>query len=177
MVGMYGEINLMLHNFKDSLLRSESYSEDELWEELYKRAFHNFSGMQRVIDDGWAQRGGIDRVVTLKSGKTITIDEKVREKDYGDILLEYWSNEEKKVPGWVAKDLACDFIAYAIMPIRRCYLLNFNMLRMAWRDNCHEWVGRYKIARAKNIGYTTVSVCVPTSVLLDTIRDASVVNF
>ena len=167
----------MPHSFKKSLEISERHADDPIWEDLYKTAFHNFSGMQKVGVDGWAQRGGIDRVITLSSGKTLTIDEKVREKDYGDILLEFWSNEEKRIPGWIAKDLACDFIAYAILPIRKCYLLDFQLLRKAWRENHKEWVTKYKIAKAKNIGYTTISVCVPVEVLFKSIKNASIVNF
>lgn len=167
----------MLHNFRDSLARSEQHSDDPLWEELYKTAFHNYAGMQKVGMDGWAQRGGIDRVITLTSGKTITVDEKVRAKDYGDILLEYWSNFEKKIPGWVAKDLACDFIAYAIMPARKCYLLNFQLLREAWIKNHKDWVNQYGGKPAKNEGYTTVNVCIPVPVLFEAISDAQIVSF
>lgn len=174
---MCGAINRMLHNFKDSLEKSDIHSDDPLWGDLYQAAFHNFAGMHKVGIDGWAQRGGIDRIIMLNSGKTLSVDEKVREKDYGDILLEFWSNFEKKVPGWVAKDLACDFIAYAIMPARKCYLLNFQLLREAWIKNHKEWVGKYQIAKARNIGYTTISVCVPVDVLFEALSDVQVVQF
>jgi hypothetical protein len=36
-----------------------------------------------------------------------------------DFLLEYWSDYERRSPGWIEKDLACDFIAYAFVPSRR----------------------------------------------------------
>lgn len=52
--------------------------------------------MVSVRDDGWAQRGGIDRVITLACGRTIKIDEKVRKEDWPDILLERWSDEQRK---------------------------------------------------------------------------------
>lgn len=143
--------------------------------------------MASVRQDGWAQRGGIDRVLTLASGKTLSVDEKVRYKDYNDVLLEYWSvwRDGKGVtPGWVAKDLACDYIAYAWVPSERCLLLPFQELRRAWRKNCREWVALgergsmgFFIADAANNGYVTKSVCVPESVLLDAIRDAMLVKW
>jgi hypothetical protein len=37
----------------------------------------------------------------------------VRAADWPDILLEQWSDEERRKPGWVQKPLACDFVAYA----------------------------------------------------------------
>ena len=111
------------HDFKQSLELSQATADEPFWEDIYRRAFHGFASMVSVRDDGWAQRGGIDRVITLNSGKTITVDEKLRETDWPDILLERWSNEARRIPGWVQKDLACDFIAYAFRPSRTCYLL------------------------------------------------------
>src|SRR5690606_6534418 len=122
---------MVVHSFRESLERSNGYVDAPWWGEVYARAFPGFTSMMSVREDGWAQRGGIDRVITLKSGKTLTVDEKVREKSWGDILLERWSDERRGTPGWIQKDLACDYIAYAFAPDRRCYLLPFMQLRRA----------------------------------------------
>ena len=50
-------------------------------------------------------------------------DEKVRAEDWPDILLEQWSDEDRRAPGWVQKPLACDYIAYSFAPSGVCYLL------------------------------------------------------
>lgn len=115
--------------------------------------------------------------MTLESGKTLLVDEKVREQDWPDILLEYWSDEKRKIRGWVAKDLACDFIAYAFIPSQTCYLLPFQTLRSAWRENCGEWVQKYRRIEAINNGYVTVSVAVPTTILLDAMKDSMSVTW
>lgn len=168
----------MLHDFRQSLSKSLAAADDPIWERIYRLAFHNFASMVCVRDDGWAQRGGIDRVVVLGSGKTILVDEKVRPtKDYGDILLEYWSAEEHKTVGWVAKDLACDYIAYAVIPAQKCYLIPFQQLRNAWKRNGRAWVSKYPRIEAKNKSYTTVSVGVPVDVLFDAIRNSMVVEY
>lgn len=164
------------HSFTDSLGESRAWSDAPWWGEVYRNFFHNFESMTCVRNDGWAQRGGIDRVITLSSGKCISVDEKVRSKDYGDILLEYWSDKGRKVPGWVAKDLACDFIAYAAIPTQRCYLLPFLTLRKAWRANGKRWVNTYRVVDAHNVRngnrWVTRSVAVPTDVLLKAINNA-----
>lgn len=167
----------MQHNFAESLSFSHDQADLPMWGEVYRNAFPTFAGMTCVRSDGWAQRGGIDRVVTLSSGKSLHIDEKVRKKDYGDILIEYWSDEERRVPGWIAKDLACDFIAYAFLPSRTCYLLPFHQLRLAWKNNGKEWVGRYKKTVADNGSYQTVGVAVPIPELLDKIKRAMVITW
>ncbi|TZG26555.1 hypothetical protein FYJ91_12910 [Sphingomonas montanisoli] len=129
-----------------------------------------------VRDDGWAQRGGVDRVLTLACGRTYTVDEKVRAEDWDDILLEQWSDEERRVPGWVQKSLACDFIAYAYAPSRVCYLLPVVPLQRAWRMHGREWIGLYGQRRAVNPGYVSVSVPVPRSALISAIAEAMILS-
>ncbi len=155
------------HDFKECLARSHSYAGAPWWEQVYRKAFCGFASMQDIPADGWAQRGGIDRVVILKSGKTLTIDEKVREKDWPDILLERWSDRDKEKPGWVQKPLACDYIAYAMAPSRKCFLLPFQQLQMAWVRHGKAWIQKYKPVVALNRTYTTESIPVPIPVLYD----------
>lgn len=156
---------MTIHTFAKSLARSDAYSEAPWWEETYRSFFPGFSSMVSVRDDGWAQRAGIDRVIVLKSGRTITVDEKVRDGVWDDILLERWSDEAKRTPGWVQKDLACDFIAYAFAPERTCYLLPFLPLRRAWIQHGRSWSRRHQTIRANNGSYVTASVAVPIAEL------------
>ncbi len=167
-----------VHDFQESLAKSHAQAGAPWWNDVYRLAFPDLDSAVCVRKDGWAQRGGIDRVLTLHSGKTLLVDEKVRDKDWPDILLEYWSDEARKARGWVAKDLACDFIAYAFIPSQTCYLLPFQTLRRAWRENCHEWTKVHEIKKSPNRDkktgreWTTISVAVPTEVLLSALSDA-----
>lgn len=119
---------------------------------------------------------GIDRVVYLSSGKTLYVDEKLREQVYSDILLEYLSNDATGSPGWIEKDLLIDYMAYAFLPNRRCYLFDWRMLRRAWRHFKDEWMAFYDHCPAKNPGYTTWSLAVPTRVLLKAVKNASIIE-
>lgn len=183
-----------VHNFAESLAMSHKMEEAPWWEPVYRQAFPNFGAMHSVRSDGWAQRGGIDRLVFLKSGKTVTIDEKVRAEKWPDILLERWSSKENQTPGWIQKDLACDFIAYAFVPSETCYLLPFLSLRKAWLDHGRHWISMaesgpldakgnpkgkdgFKVVAAKNNGYTTESIAVPTGVLLKSITESMSVSW
>lgn len=174
----------MQHDFARSLAASQEQEKAPWWREVYSRAFPGFSSMVSVRQDGWAQRGGIDRVITLQSGKTVTVDEKVRSKDWDDIALERWSDRERKVPGWVQKDLACDFIAYAFVPSKRCYLLPFLTLRAAWILEGRRWCelaeeasGGFRVMLADNGRYSTESIAVPTEILMASIRQAMVISW
>lgn len=166
-----------MHDFHTDLAYSHAQSDQPWWEQVYRQAFPSMVTMVDVRKDGWAQRGGIDRLVVLRDGTSIKVDEKVRRQDYDDILLERWSDRDRQVPGWVQKDLTCDFIAYAFARSGFCYLLPFQPLRRAWRTRGKEWIATYRAVLADNGSYVTESVPVPTDVLLDAISAALVVRF
>jgi len=165
-----------LHQFADSLALSDEYRDADWWLPLYRRAFPGLASAVPVRDDGWAQRGGVDRVLTMASGRTYTVDEKIRTADWSDILLEQWSDEARRVPGWVQKPLACDFIAYAYGPSGVCYLLPVVPLQRAWRQRGREWIKRYGVRRAYNPGYVSASVPVPRAELMQAIAEAMFVS-
>lgn len=123
-----------------------------------------------------SQRQGIDRVIHLSNGKTLYVDEKKREKDYGDILLEYISVDRTGAPGWMEKDLSIDYLAYAVMPCHRCYLFPWLMLRRAWLHYREQWIGKYETRVAKNSSYNTLSVAVPTAVLRSAVSQATLID-
>lgn len=167
----------MLHNFERSLAISHNYSEAPWWNEIYKRAFNGLVTTVSVRQDGWAQRAGVDRVIVLKCGRIITVDEKVRQKDYGDIALERWSNESRKIPGWIQKPLNCDFIAYAVAPSKCCYLLPTLILQKAWRMYGRQWIKDYDRIAANNGSYVTVSVGVPVEILMSALSNAMLLTW
>jgi hypothetical protein len=143
---------------------------------MYRRAFPKLVSAVPVRNDGWAQRGGIDRVLTLECGRTYTVDEKVRMEEWPDILLERWSDEARRTPGWVQKPLACDFIAYAFAPSGICYLLPVAPLQRAWRQHGKEWIRQYGTRRAQNVGYVSASVPVPIDALMRAMAEAMIVR-
>jgi len=166
-----------VHDFQQSLAYSHAHSDAPWWGQIYERAFPNLLSMNDIRQDGWAQRAGIDRLLILESGRQVKIDEKVRSANYPDFLLEYWSSKEHKKPGWVAKDLDCDYIAYAFVPSKTCYLLPFLDLRRAWQQNGKDWVGKYFNPQADNGNYTTVSVAVPIDEVFNKINQAMTVQW
>ncbi len=166
-----------------SLARSHSASDLPIWEELYRNAFPDFAAMVDHRQDGEHQRAGIDRSIILTTSKQYLVDEKARGRNkktgkiYTDILLEYLSDEERGIPGWVCKPLRADYIAYAIVPLGRAYLLPVVQLQAAWKVNGKKWIEYAKdrnnrqfshiraFNRDGNRTWTTVSVGVPVSVL------------
>jgi hypothetical protein len=165
------------HDFHERLAFSHAQADQPWWETVYRLAFHGFKCMVDMREDGVAQRAGIDRYVHLRGGKILAVDEKVREKDYDDILLERWSDRERQHAGWVQKPLLCDYVAYAFVPSARCYLLPVPQLRRAWATHGRRWIAERSPVLAANRGYTTECVPVPIPELLEAICDALVVHW
>lgn len=151
-------------------------SYESFWDAVYRKAFPGLLNHMQCLGGSDNQRMGIDRVIQLSNGKTLYIEEKKRRESYPDILLEYVSVDTTGAPGWMEKDLIVDYLAYAFMPTKRCYLYPFPVLRRAWIKYRDEWIGRYKIVKAYNEGYTTISVAVPIEVLKQAVAVASIID-
>jgi hypothetical protein len=173
----------MTHNFRESLAKSHAAENSDIWERIYRSAFPDFAAMVNHRQDGPHQRAGVDRSITLTNSKQILIDEKARYRNaltgkvYTDILLEVWSDEQRAVPGWVCKPLLADYIAYAILPLGKCYMLPVVQLQSAWQKNSFLWLATLPEVRARNNGWVTVSVPVDPSVLFREIGACLRVSF
>lgn len=153
------------NNFNLDLEYSLEERENDLFDSFYYRVFPGLESIH-FADDIETQRKGIDKILHFKSGYIVTVDEKKRRKDYGDILLELWSVWERRKRGWLYT-CKCDYIVYAIMPSRKVYLLPTLLLKKAWLKNQIKWGKEYKEITACNEGYVTKNIAIPTEVLLE----------
>lgn len=159
---MPGAIRQM-NDFHNDLKFSHSCSDSPLWLRAYSEAFPSIASITDLREDGEHQRKGIDRVIVLNNGKVLYIDEKVRRGKWKDIALEYVSNDVKQSPGWVCKDLFCDYIAYALPQQFVCYMLPTIQLQLAWKKNSKNWINLYGKKVAKNNRYNTLFCPVPVA--------------
>lgn len=168
----------IVHCFTTSLENSHRLNNESDWVAFYKRIWPDATMIIRLDADSQMQRNGIDRIIMLPSGKQLLIDEKCREKDYGDVLLETVSVRKRKEDGsvvdekigWALDDSKhCDFVAYAIPSASKCYLLPFQLTKEALRVNLVSWSRNER--KAKNNGYETVNVAVKWAVLYEAIKE------
>ena len=169
LIGMSGDligINGKEHNFDDSVAVAGNPLDEPFWETAYREMFPTMVEWLSVpAGNNKPQRAGWDRILLLSNRRFVVIDEKIRLKDYDDFLLEYVSVDTRNDPGWMEKDLAIDFIAYAFRPSREVHFLQWDMLRKAWKKNGDMWIRKYQNISAKNEGYFTKSVVVPIPVV------------
>ena len=165
----------MQHNFFEDLAKSKQDSRNPEWEQLYREVLPLYVSSSLHDEDPIAQAQGIDRKILLANGKIITVDEKFRERDFGDIALEEWSSEGKK--GWIEKPLQVDYVAYIVKDSKRMYFLPFTQLQAAWIKHKTEWKKKYRKVEAKNSTYTSVCWAIPTVTLFAALFQTCVVNW
>lgn len=168
----------MIHDFKECLEFSHGASDLPIWKQIYESMFPGCV-MVDHRQDGYHQRAGIDRSLILPNSKQVFVDEKVRRKVYPDIALEFLhvGDNGKTWPGWVCKSLLADYIAYAIAPLGKGYLLPVLPLQAAFLLHGDAWRNRYFISKSPNRGYWTHCVCVPPKKIFGAICGAHMFEF
>jgi len=132
---------------------------------------------------GQWQKWGVDRVVYLPEGRRVTIDEKKREKDYGDILLEthsvwYGPESASNKLGWALdRTKLCDYVAYAVIPAQKCYLLPLELLQRTCRTNKARWESQFRERFASNEGYQTRNLPIPWLTLSRALTDEMLTGY
>lgn len=166
-IGKCGVIRL--NEFFTDLSYSLEKTEDDSINGFYLKIFPGISEIE-FCKDMARQKKGIDKVIHFESGYQVTIDEKKRRKDYGDILLELWSVKEKQKRGWLFT-AQCDYITYILLESKKMYLLPVLLLKKAWQKNRVLWQNQYALKEARNPGYTTVNIPIPTEVLMEAMKN------
>lgn len=178
-----------------SLAYSHAMADAPWWQEVYRSAFPDMASMVDLRHNGWHQKAGRDRAVILSSGRALYVDEKVRSKVFRDIAIELWSVYPRDgappypprtgaKPGWAREAKDCDFLAYAFVPVRTCYLYPFQSIRAAVERHRVDWINKatdgedgFSWIRSPNRDYLTISVGVPIDKLAQYLADAMVIGW
>ena len=118
-----------------------------------------------AVQDLQAQRSGIDATLSgwVMEGVAFSCDveEKVRDKDYGDVLLELVSDDVRGRPGWAVKGAESKLLLYAIRSTRRGWVFPMQTVQAVTRARRDEWQRRYGTRVARNATYRSINVPVP----------------
>lgn len=173
---------MTVHQFGDDLDSAAGESRRAYWLEFYGKAFPDFYRLVDVPADGPAQRHGIDRRVVLRDGTQHRIQEKFRRDYWGDVLIEEWSDVERRVPGWSKKSAAAyDFLAYVIPSRRYGLLFPWPIFRQTLLQFGREWsrVAVHKFAESQHNGrrWRTDNFPVDTAVLLKRVEGSREIHW
>jgi hypothetical protein len=179
-----------LNAFRADLAYGNDSTDEAFWGRFYRSVFPTLTGISGIEQDLALQRLGIDRKITLPE-QVVYVDEKKRRGTWPDILLEVVSNDnyarnDPRRKGWILKDLAIDYLAYAFMDTGTVHLFPWLLLQRAFRVNMASWReymlqerGGFRRVIARNhthdgiFLYNTISMAVPTAVLLASLSEVS----
>ena len=130
-------------------------------------------------------RTGIDFIATLRGGAELFIDMKSREhgcsrfwkNNEPELALETYSvmetkNNKAKI-GWTLNQASKTDYTLHVFDSRDCtdcWLLPFQLLRVAFRVNYHNWSQRFRIAQQDSGAWDSQCVFVPVSVVVEGIN-------
>jgi hypothetical protein len=159
------------HSFRDDLDSAAAESRKSYWLDFYRQAFPDFYKIVDVAADGRAQRRGIDRCVLLRDGTQYRMQEKFRRNYYSSVLIEEWSDVERKTPGWSrAPADAYDFLAYVTPSERYGLLFPWPIFRQTLLQFGRDWsrIAEHKTISSEHNGRRWQTDCFPidTRVLL-----------
>jgi len=143
--------------------------------------------MSVTIADEQQDRNGTDYIATLRGGAQVNIDLKCRDigcsrfwKNGPELALEDWSvvaeNGKRGKVGWTldeSKETDLVFFAFDPSDCMDCYLVSFQLLRVAFRRNHKDWLRQYWDAPQQSDGWKSHCIFVPVDVVLDAIRAVS----
>lgn len=156
-----------VHDFQQYLEKSHHCQDLPFWGDVYKAFFGDGIVIIKHSASGEHQKAGIDRSVVLPDSSIYRIEEKVDYHHNQNMFIEYWSDWENKVPGWINKPLRCDYIVYAILALGEAYFFKPLPLQRAWVNNRERWIETYHEKRIsnqlRNHEWTTVGVPVPVN--------------
>ena len=107
----------------------------------------------------------------------VAVEEKVRRRDYGDVLLELEADSVRKVPGWAVKGSDARLLLYAFADSRRAWVFPMPAVQKVAIERGPVWLDRFgrKIAtnRSSRGGtYDSTNVAVPVGLFVLAINDA-----
>ena len=146
---------------------SERASKQEWIDDFYRKVVIKIKLNENIA----LQKQGVDKII-----EPLHIEEKIRFSDYGDILLEEYSNWERQVLGWMMKDnTKTDVLSYVVLPSHKIWLYDYSKLKNLWDNNYLDWLKKYGRKKAKTtnengeILYHTSNIPVPESELTESL--------
>jgi len=140
-----------MHDFKKDLEYSKKHN--EILHEFYKKHYKAIKIGESTLEE---DKLGIDKKLYTEKW-IIYIDEKIRKRDYGDILLETQSCVETNSIGWALDPKKkTHIIIYYIEETKIVYLIDYQELRTAFDMNYEYWAKSwFKYAYNKRHDWTT----------------------
>lgn len=170
-----------------------SFSKGQRRESDHETIRQMLAGCVSVVDAGIDEdRSGTDYVAVLRGGRRVPIDAKARErgcsrywKNGPELALELWSvkptQHQRGVVGWTLDESkTTELVLFTFDPVdcSTCFLVCFQLLRVAFRKRCNEWMRSYfcpdQRTQTRTAEWLSQCVFVPVDVVLREVANVGV---
>jgi len=126
---------------------------------------------------------GVDKILTTRKNVFLKLEEKVRKKDWGDILIEIVADDryasycphtnqfnysEMRGVGWGMKQYKTDLLLYYFEESDSGYLLSWKKFQEMFLNNIQSWYllalankDKFAIKNAQNKNYSSINIAIP----------------
>jgi hypothetical protein len=139
----------VVHDFTERLEFSQTLTHEPAFIEFWRRIWPDMTACVRLDVDSQLQRKGADRAIFRANCVTpIYVDEKVRDTEYDDLLVEEFSvfhadNDPRNRTGWTLDSTKiCQYVGYVVPKLSRCFFLPFEPMRLACLTALPAWKKR-----------------------------------
>jgi len=157
-----------VHDFTAYLDRENLESTACCWTIIYRRLWPCYERMEIAPRGSAEQYAGVDRFVHLPGGNVLACQEKTRDRDYDDLLVEYlhMDNVGRTWPGWIEHSQGADYLVYVQRVRGHVLCWRIADLRRTWGLNGARWIKTLRQHKAYNTGgYYSVNLAVPLPML------------
>lgn len=162
-----------LRYFSSDFTKSQSARDILFWENHYKLRFPDMQYPPKKANEE-EDKKGIDYFVYRLDQEPYPIQNKIRYKNYRDILLEKFHilDDGTSIPGWISQLDEVAEIAYGIYPTNKVFWIETTSLKNAWLENNKNWNDQYgpdKSSRTmtSNRNWRTFNLPVPVKALIN----------
>ncbi len=104
-----------------------------------------------AVTDKERQMLGIDKVLYLKDGTTINIDEKIESiRNTSNIVFEDKTDIERDVSGWLKDGQLTDYVVFYQVEMKKVYLIPFDLMLKQYKESKDKWMERGLDRRVMN---------------------------
>lgn len=164
-------------DFHGDLERSKSPELQAIANAAIREYFFGLDIKIEFVEDVSEQKKGIDKLVYLSNGRVVKLEEKLRDSNYEDVLIEAWStffdwNDKRNRDGWIRKtNQEAELLLY-VFPNGDWLIVPFALLQTTWKRHSAAWHSDERIGKkvARDGTKKSMNAAIPFDILIGALK-------
>lgn len=161
-----GSRDIRQYNFQEKLQGTQGVEIDKQICRIFRKLFPEINQIRLATIE--EDKKGTDYFLDFEQIRSIRIDVKIREQDFGknDLALEVWANMEHEKVGWTRdSQKETDYILWLWKDTARYHFIPFLLLRRIFEIHFKTWMSQFKTAIQDSGDWQSQCVFVPVNII------------